>query len=94
MNKQQPPLYKDTWRKEPTPLDEFVQYRLTPTPLLGNSQCPAVQYTFTISTDGGTDWHNPTDQDGQDLLQAVLDTGICCQSAGENCWARRQTQAN
>ena len=40
---------------------EMAQYRIeNPTLPVGGAQCPALEYTFSGSTDGGQSWEHPT----------------------------------
>ena len=44
-----------------------------PGPNLGGSQCPAWQFTFTVSEDDGASWRNPTTEEKEELAQAIRD---------------------
>ena len=81
-------LYQDTWEKTFNSMDELAeQYVDHSPPLLGDAQCPAAQYTFSVSDDGGRNWRNPTSQEKQERVNAAARTGRCCQGLEAGCWA-------
>ena len=74
-------------------MQELARKRVeNPSPLLGDSVCPAGQYTFSVRDQGTTNWRNPTPEERQALIQAISETGKCCQGLPDaECWARQQT---
>ena len=84
--------YQDHSGKIFNSIDELAAYRLTyPGPLLGGASCSAAQNTFAVSTNNGASWHNPTGEQAQALIRAIVRNGQCCQGYEADCWARRQT---
>ena len=81
-------LYQDTWEQTFNSLNQLAQeYVDRPPPLLGDTRCPAAQYTFKVSDNGGQNWRNPTSQENQERVNAVARTGRCCQGLEVGCWA-------
>ena len=59
MSTPQPPQYRDTWEKYPS-MTEMGRHRAANSgPNLGGTQCPASEFTFAVSDDGGENWRNP-----------------------------------
>ena len=72
-------VYRDSYGNQRTGLQEWVDFNLSVRqPLLGGAVCPAVEYTFAVSDDGGETFRNPTDDERSDLADAVKETGRCC----------------
>ena len=84
----QPRLYKDTW-KGPFEFEQFARDRAeSHAPLIAGVECPASQFTFAVSDDGGENWRNPRAEEQDALNQAIIATGQCCQQTPDNCFLR------
>ena len=84
-----PPLrYKDTWHEFDS-MAEMAQTRVrNPSPRLGGTRCPALEFTLAVSEDGGANWRNATTAEREQLAQAIRDTGECCQKSMDTCSVR------
>ena len=83
--------YKDTWQ-EFSSIQEMAWARVTtPGPNLGGSLCPAYEFTFGVSEDNGATWRNPTPLEKDQLAQAIIQTGRCCQNDIESCPVKKHT---
>ena len=60
-----------------------------PGPSLGGTQCPASEFTFAVSDDGGENWRNPRPDEKKALDQAIIDTSRCCQETPNTCFLRK-----
>ena len=61
------PQYRDTWQEYPN-MAEMARGRVAnPGPNLGGTQCPASEFTFAVSEDGGENWHNPRPEEKEAL---------------------------
>lgn len=84
-----PPQYQDTWEKYPSMAEMAGRRVANPGPNLGGTQCPASQFTFAVSEDGGENWRNPRPDEQEALNQAIIATGRCCQKTPDNCFVRK-----
>ena len=92
-----PQIYRDSWGLQFDSIDGLARYRVDhPAPQLGATQCPAIEYTFAVSTDDGHSWRNPGENEQQELRQNVrahlMETGRCCLNNPDNCPVDRQGQ--
>ena len=77
--------YSDTWQEFQT-LEQMAQARVTaPPPAMGGAQCPAVRGTLAAMDRDTQTWRHLTQQESIQFLQAVLDTGMCCQGDTNHC---------
>ena len=80
------PRYQDYNKVEFETIEELAEYRIrVKAPLMGGAMCPAAEYTFAVSHDNGASWQNPTDEDKQALLEAVVKHTDCCRNLGAEC---------
>ena len=83
-------IYQDSWRIRFHSIPGIARYRVeNPAPQLGGVQCPALEYTFSVSTNGGKSWRNPRESEQQELRQSIIDTGGCCRQDLANCPIQR-----
>ena len=87
---EQPKIFQDSWGLRFDSILEMAQYRIeNPTLPVGGAQCPALEYTFSGSTDGGQSWEHPTASEMTLLRQGILDSSGCCLNDLQSCPARR-----
>lgn len=80
------PLYQDYIGTEFETISELAEYRIrVQAPLLGGTSCPAADYTFAVSHDGGASWQNPNTNEKEALREAVISQEGCCRNLGDNC---------
>ena len=60
-----------------------------PGPNLGGTECPASEFTFAVSDDGGENWRNHRPDEQKALDQVIVDTGQCCQGTLDNCFVQK-----
>ena len=87
------PLYKDFWGATFESVEELAEYRIrVKSPLLDGAVCPAIEYTFAVSSNAGDSWRNPEPDDKEALRQAVIKQDGCCCNLYDVCTVRSQTQ--
>lgn len=65
-------VYKDYLGVGFVPLSGLARQRVEATaPLLGGMTCPALEYTWSVSDDGGETFRNPTDEEKAALRREV-----------------------
>ena len=85
-------IYRDTWKITYDSLEQTAQDRVAnPGPLLGGAECPAAQFTLAASDDNGATWRNLTPSETQELINRVALQPQCCQNAGTDCWATKNS---
>ena len=85
------PLYQDYSGAVFPDLPSLVEFRIQhQAPLLADSTCPAMDYTFAVSSDDGETWHNPTSVTKASLRQAVINQEGCCLNLDNKCPTRNR----
>ena len=80
------PIYQDYTGTVFQDMTNLAEYRIKhPAPQLGGAICPAVEYTFAVSDDGGQTWRNPTELTKAALREAVLNQPGCCRNLAGQC---------
>ena len=84
--------YRDTWQEFQT-MREMARARVTaPPPAMAGVQCPAAHGTFAVMDETTQTWRQLNQQEYSQLVQAVTDTGICCQGRINSCPIRHTQQ--
>lgn len=82
-------IYRDSYGNERQGLEAWVDFNLSvQQPLLADAVCPAVEYNYAISEDGGQSFRRPTDEERFELAEAVKSTGRCCRPKDHACGFR------
>ena len=80
------PLYRDYIGSTFPTIKALADYRVTaPAPQMGGGVCPAAEYTFDASDDDGQTFRNPSNQEREELKQAVGNHTECCLNRYEEC---------
>ncbi len=66
-------------------IEALADYRVTVLAPQMGGVCPAAEYTFDASDDDGQTFRNPSDQEREELKQAVRNHTECCLNRSEEC---------
>lgn len=80
------PHYRDYAGPNFPSLGGLARYRIrVQARLLDNTVCPAAEYPFMVSNDGGKSWHPPPDDAKAELERIVREQEGCCRNLGDEC---------